>query len=404
MPLALLALALAPVDVIDVGPTGAYADIQTAVLAAAEGDVLRIGPGTYDSFAVFGKSLTLVPAGSTFTVEGVVRVQNLGLGQTFTMQGATLKQLHTNYGEERLILGGNVGSVRIEGVRAETEQAGGWFPWHSATSSVRVVDCFDVSFNDCEFGVVWGYDDLNDIIVGVGAVRLIDSTVAMFGCTALAVGTKYDAAVSCLASDLLAVGLTAQGSRGSDSYIAFSGRCDGSAHGGSAAVSVDAFSTLTHVGCMLTGGTEGTDGCTGNTYLAAPPIWGSPANATEIDGDRLGLSAAYTATALDTIPVRVDGGLDDLTFLVMGPAAARRDLPGFVGDLLLGGPHGSVQRFVLGTGSLHTVDLPAPALGPLGIEALHLQAAHVRPDPTAPNGSRVMLGPPRVVTVLGSAW
>ncbi|MEL6715165.1 MAG: hypothetical protein AAFP86_15390, partial [Planctomycetota bacterium] len=180
MPLALLALALAPVDVIDVGPTGAYADIQTAVLAAAEGDVLRIAPGTYDSFAVFGKSLTLVPAGSTFTVEGVVRVQNLGLGQTFTMQGATLKQLHTNYGEERLILGGNVGSVRFEDVRAESELAGGSLPWLAGTHSVRVVDCFDVSFVDCRFGTISGWDDLNNQIVGVGSVRLIDSTVAMF--------------------------------------------------------------------------------------------------------------------------------------------------------------------------------------------------------------------------------
>ncbi|MEL6713682.1 MAG: hypothetical protein AAFP86_07905, partial [Planctomycetota bacterium] len=219
-----------------------------------------------------------------------------------------------------------------------------------------------------------------------------------------AVGTGFHPAVECVGTELLAVDLTATGSSGADSYICFSGNCRGHAHGGSAGMSVDANSSLTHVDCAFAGGSDGIDGCFGGSYPPAPPIWGSAANVTEIDGDPLHLTAPFTASTLDSIPVTVQGGLDDLTFLVMGPAAARRDLPGFVGDLLLGGPHGSVQRFVLGTGSLHTVDLPAPALGPLGIEALHLQAAHVRPDPTAPNGSRVMLGPPRVVTVLGSAW
>ena len=62
-------------EVIDVGgSTPDYDDIQAAVDAAVDGDILRIAPGNWSHFHIEDKSLTLVSSvpGTYFTVNGAV--------------------------------------------------------------------------------------------------------------------------------------------------------------------------------------------------------------------------------------------------------------------------------------------------------------------------------------------
>ncbi|MEO0662215.1 MAG: hypothetical protein AAFZ87_11805, partial [Planctomycetota bacterium] len=317
MTLALLALAaLAPSDVIDVGAGGTYPDIQSAVLAATDGDVLRVAPGEYDSFAVFDKWLTIVPSNGSFSVRGVVRVQELSLGKSFVMQGAELLQDPLNYGEERLILGFNEGSVRLESVHARQTDSVGPYPWLDGTRPARIVDCRDVSLVDCVFGPVTGVDPSLEYFDGGGGMAIIDSTVAMFGCTVDAEHAPYDAGIHCTRSELLGVGLDVSGSSGGFSAPGggFGLSCEGDPHGGSWGVFLDADSSMTRVGGTIDGGTDGYDYCNNVPYPARPPFGGTGA-LVEIDGEPLLLTAPPVAVDGSTASVTVRGGADDLVFL-----------------------------------------------------------------------------------------
>ncbi|MCA9002114.1 MAG: hypothetical protein KDB61_09335, partial [Planctomycetes bacterium] len=60
---ALASLTTAHADVLHVGSNpGDFADIQSAINAASEGDTILVEPSQYDGFTVDGKSLTIIPS------------------------------------------------------------------------------------------------------------------------------------------------------------------------------------------------------------------------------------------------------------------------------------------------------------------------------------------------------
>lgn len=385
MPLAALALAALPLalpgDVLDAGTGRTYPTIAAAVLAASDGDTIRIFAGAHGSFAVHGKGLTILAQGS-IQLDGTIRVQGLTLGQTVTLDGFEVD------GQEDpgLILGLNQGSIRIH----DCEFEGPWTApvWNGPTTNgARIVGCADVAFTDCGFrgGAVAWLDDDDVVVEGGTAIDVIDSTIALHGC---AVQGTFGAELSspgghgifARESDLLIQDCDIAGGWG-----AFGSFSHGPGSPGAAVALISG-----HANLIAT---------PHNTGSAIREIdLGFGGTLEEHGGGPMALDAPTQVrddAGQATIVVR--GDATDLVILVDGPAAARRDLPGFVGDLLVGG---AARRRFLGTGATLTHDLAIPDVPDLSAETLHVQSVHLRVDPASPTGRKVLFGPVKALTVL----
>jgi hypothetical protein len=115
--LALAPAARAGVIVVDAGGGGMHTDLQAAVDAAQDGDVLLVKSGLYASFAVNDKALAIVgDAGAQVSVIGAVRVRNLAAGKSFLLanldaSGDPLASGTNRYG---LFVTDCAGHVRVE--------------------------------------------------------------------------------------------------------------------------------------------------------------------------------------------------------------------------------------------------------------------------------------------------
>src|SRR6185436_13760735 len=89
--LALVGLTQAPAfaNVLKVATTGApFTQIQSAVNAASDGDVILISPGSYGAVTIDGKSLTLVKQGTAnVTIMGTTTVKNLTASKRVILSG-----------------------------------------------------------------------------------------------------------------------------------------------------------------------------------------------------------------------------------------------------------------------------------------------------------------------------
>jgi hypothetical protein len=124
--------------VVDEGGTADFTDIQSAILAVAQGDTILILPGSYSSFVIDSKSLSLcADEAGLVDVNGVVRLRNLSDTQHIDLNGLGL----------------------LDGL--------------------RVNDCDgDVRFNDCEFLATGLSDD--DDQSSFGSHRIVNSNSVVF--------------------------------------------------------------------------------------------------------------------------------------------------------------------------------------------------------------------------------
>ncbi|MEL6716753.1 MAG: hypothetical protein AAFP86_23450, partial [Planctomycetota bacterium] len=176
-----IALALPVPDVLDVDATnGPFFEISDAVLAASEGDVIFVGPGIYGSFAIHGKSLTLLATTlDRPKVDGTVRIMHLSPSQTVVMRGFEIEpvpHIATTTGpahdDEALILAFNAGSIRL----SRLEVDGG------DLAAAHVLECTDVSISGSTFvGGGWHFQTgIYSFISGSWPAFLINqSRVAM---------------------------------------------------------------------------------------------------------------------------------------------------------------------------------------------------------------------------------
>ncbi|MBI5361681.1 MAG: hypothetical protein HZA53_00790 [Planctomycetes bacterium] len=105
--------ARAGVLVVDASGGGAFIDLAPAVAAAQDGDVVLVRTGSYSGFTVTNKALDLVAdSGASVLVNGTVRIQNLALTRAVTLTG---REVHAPPAFAAVIVGGNAGSVRIQG-------------------------------------------------------------------------------------------------------------------------------------------------------------------------------------------------------------------------------------------------------------------------------------------------
>jgi hypothetical protein len=106
----------ANVLVVDASGGGSYTQIQAAVDAAVDGDTVLVESGSYLSFVVSAKSVSIVgDTGSDVHVVGAIRVRDLAAGQTLVLEnlkaaGAAGDSISV-YG---LYLKSNLGHIRVE--------------------------------------------------------------------------------------------------------------------------------------------------------------------------------------------------------------------------------------------------------------------------------------------------
>lgn len=119
--LSVLTPALSAQGVRIVEPTGTqnFSDLQPAIDAAGDGDVLLVAAGSYGSFSIDGKALWIVALpGALARVEGTARVQNLAPDQTVVLIGLTVDPPTPTSGLEEdgtaLWLEANPGHVRLQ--------------------------------------------------------------------------------------------------------------------------------------------------------------------------------------------------------------------------------------------------------------------------------------------------
>lgn len=396
--LALVALAAAPAsDVLDVGPGHPYATIGQAVAAAANGDLIRVLGGDHGSFAVQGKGVHIqVEPGVTMT--GTVRVQGLLAGQELTIHGLSVLGDATDLDDTPLILGHNQGSVRISDsafLGDKTSYVGGPFSGPEAQRAARIVDCADVAFVDSTLrsGVAyWFIPPVDSGVKGGTAASIVRSTVTFHGCTvqgadSMGENTPGDLGVRASESDLYLQGTELRGGYGDPGGFTWLPASDGE-------------------GLWLQGGHV--DFLDSPHTFTGGSVWrtrlGTGTTAASHPGGGLELIvAARIRDDAGPLLVTATGDATDTVILVDGPVAARRPLPGFVGDLLVGGGPGTLRRRFLGIGASLDHLLPVPDVPPLSAMQIHLQTVHLRPDASAPSGRLVLFGPARVVQVLDAS-
>lgn len=389
--LALLpALALATSDVLDVdAQNGPYFDIFPAVAAAQPGDVVRVAPGSYGFFGVFGKSLTVVASGGpgSVAVQGAIRIQALAADDRVLLSGISAEGA-SGSGDGGLIVADCTGSVRVQdGTFGSGE-----------TAAVSILRCDDVALDGVFatggslpiFGGRWGQPGL----------YVEDTALTLTGCDVRGGPTSaqtYTGASGVLArrSDLYVASSRAEGGQGGPDNWNFGTQiCQPSGDGGPG-VQVDTCN-LRSLDNVFAGGLPGPPSDLCAVGVKGPDVLAGGSTVTDLPGlaPRFDLDDLVVGGA--PVALTATGETQDVILIALGPAPGRTTVPAQIGDLLVGGSAGTIRRAFLGTGSVSTT-LTAPPLPPLGIESLFLQTVHVR-------AGGLVFGPARTLTVLGSGW
>ena len=188
--LCLAAPAVAQQDVIvvddDGGPGVDFVHLQPAVLAASDGDVLLVRPGTYGGASIFDKALTIVAdTGGVVRLEDGLAVRNLASHRRVVLQGLTVD----SGSEEGVQIKSCAGQVWVEDCDLTGAQGVGDFvlivPHENGYAGAFVSYCDDVVFVGCDL-VGGPGDDYVPVtaIHGWGApgLQTIDSNVTLYDC------------------------------------------------------------------------------------------------------------------------------------------------------------------------------------------------------------------------------
>ncbi len=173
--IALLLSSLTGGNVLSVSPTGPYTQIQDAVDAANDGDLVLVQSGTYGSFTVQGMSLTVVAdTNATVTLQGGVSVLDLAAGQTVALIG--LHALGDSIWPFTMPSGlhaeQNLGSLRCERCQ--------FFAQVDGADAALIQSSSDVSLVGCQ---LTGSISTAENTYGNSAARVEGSTVTFFDST-----------------------------------------------------------------------------------------------------------------------------------------------------------------------------------------------------------------------------
>lgn len=389
-------------DVLDVGPNGSpYLQIRDAVAAAADGDLIRVQPGFYESFDVTGKDVSVVGSESGVVVQGGVVIRDTAFGTLVHLAGIEILPVDT----EGLRVIDCDGSVRIDA--CELSGTGVFDP---VTSQGTAFPAFHVErSHDVAFAVSQAWGAAAPGIAGPGGV-LIGSTVSLhdskvYGgtplpCEVRAGGPALDVSDQ---SHLFAQASILRGGDTGTNNNCGTGVCMCSTAGPGLHIS-DSSAAL--FGSLVTAGGSGPTsgdcpfyGCGGTN----PNIVSIFSSISAGQGPAATLTMRlHTMREGQTLDLGFAGRENDLVLLGIALGGQTTVLPHLAGNLLIDPPHGTNRIFVgaLPASGKLSWSTQLPELRPAVHLPLHLQAAHRAPG----IGGQVMLGPVRVLHVLDSVY
>jgi hypothetical protein len=157
-----------------------FPDIQPAIDAAVDGDVLLVGEGRYGGFTIDGKGISLfaAPPGALVHVLGTVNIANVHT-QAVVIVGIRAEP-QGGADNRRLIVAGCSEPVALQGCTFLSGNHGGW--WDDVPCAL-VQNGAAVVFSGCSFTGAAGTFTYAGQDSGSIGVQLRSSTVAMYGCT-----------------------------------------------------------------------------------------------------------------------------------------------------------------------------------------------------------------------------
>ncbi|MCU0863112.1 MAG: hypothetical protein MUC36_04915 [Planctomycetes bacterium] len=347
-----------------VGPTRAFADIQAAVNAAANGDVIEVDPGTYAPFVIQGKQLAVIGnqssgAGAVFTVSGAPAITVTGLQPFQQVTIAHARATATAAAPAIVITGNGLGHVRLLAVEVLSNSFG-------PVAYDGLIEVRDVESLWCDRVRAGDYRYRCNGAAGTAglAALFVDSTPVQLTRTVLQ-GNRSDAP-SIEGGDAIAI-------RGSDSLWAVDCHLVGGQPPVGAWLGVLGGHAVHDVG-----GSAGSIRCCATVLLTTDPaasavaVQGAPSFLMACLPDtiaRTELPLGVTELALgSTTPVTVRAEVGNQAFvLLLGTGFGSIALPNLLGELVVGGDLGIL------TGGLITGPVAIPIAIPLQPSLVGLQ-------------------------------
>ena len=365
----------ASVIVVDasIGPGTDYEFLWQALDAAADGDVLLVRPGFYETWnTVDGRSLTVIADGDGVSVDGTFTVRNLAPGQRVVLRGLEIG------------LGGSVELYDNDGV-------------------VYVEDCTILADQEGGAGQYAG-------LLAVES-RLVVTRCTVAGSMNYAVHEAPPSpGLQAIGSEVVITSSTLVGGEGDDPYAVSVPGAAGLWLDGSSAT-LQGTIVLGGYGDTAVGGT-GVVALNGSTLrlLQTSTAGGSgtPAGAAQsVDGSSVVLGLTGVAHALPSVsPVRegelvsvtVQGAPGDLVWLALSLSPGWTPVFGGQHVLTVGSPLQLFALGPLGPGGQLTLSSTAPSLGALESLELILQELSVG------TGGAKAAGPTTVITLLDASF
>ena len=419
-----VALAFAPAalagNVLTVGGTGGdFSDIQSAVTAAADGDVILVRSGTYPGFAIGDRSLSVVAdSAATVVLTSQVAIQGVSSGKKIVLAGLSVQSLAAG-NDAFLYLNGNAGSVRVQSCDfGRSDMRHGYAVYDQVSS--------DVAFVDCTLqGADGYYADGSGFHYGGGhgwtALWVVGGQVALYDCDVdggLGEDGEDQLGISggaggfgCFLQEgafLFSSGTTFRGAHGGDGSSAFACTDDPAGDGGDGGdgigslggVHVALLDCTTVAGAAGAGGTD-TCGPGGSPGLAGSAIdLGASSTLDQLPGSARRLVMPTPVRESTPIALTLTGVPGEVVYLTMWTDTRFLYSPAMSGTLLEKAP--LIRRVRLGvipaTGTL-IKNVALPDLGP-GVQGktYFFQAYFLGP------ANAVTLGSPAFVVELDSAF
>lgn len=368
----------APSQVLDVDAAqGPYTEVQDAIDAALEGDIIRVAAGTYGGFWVVSKSLTVVGEPGT-VVEGKVRVHSLGAGQDVVVRGIEVPNGNAAALDERGIYAyANDGPVRFEEVRTASD------------AGINALDCDDLSLVEC--GLYPGSYR--------SPLQVEQSMLTVTGGAYLGVSGWGGLGAQLSSVNAWMSGVQIIGGEGSWCPFNATSHCQGG-DGGDGLSLLN--STLLHADLDLRGGLGGWgpgNFGTGNGRNGEP-LRLTLSTAIEALVGHKGLNVPSLNQDASPMTVTVTGRAGDVVFLFLSSDSARTRRPGIVGEIHLAAPliGPRINLGVIGASGTLTGTVVLPDLAPFETERWYAQALHWQ------TSGEFVIGNVRAVTILDAAW